>query len=279
MRFLQHSATMIFILALSIGITGCGDGSVKWSTEKQLLISLFEAGKAGDQEDIRRAYDVASTLNDLLECSDASVISRKLEGVAETSVDELTDKDLSGLDFSYGSIDKDRESSIGSFFDNCGSDDPNAAVVHGLSLRGKIRNEENEAESQLIRLGAAIQIEGGWLPVGEAYMYADRGAFERAAQQKRHSAKDALATLEQAIGEYRLDTGEGPDSLNELLEAPNGVLSWNGPYVREDWLKDPWGNKFRYKKLDGGGGYEITSFGSDGMPGGEGAAADITFSN
>ena len=58
------------------------------------------------------------------------------------------------------------------------------------------------------------------------------------------------------------------------MKRPGSVNGWNGPYLKGELPKDPWGNAYRYTN-PGNGNFEIVSLGSDGAPGGEGEAADI----
>jgi len=53
--------------------------------------------------------------------------------------------------------------------------------------------------------------------------------------------------------------------------------SWAGPYVDRPIRTDPWGWQFDYR-VPGPGGlpFEIICYGSDGLPGGDGNAIDIT---
>ena len=60
-----------------------------------------------------------------------------------------------------------------------------------------------------------------------------------------------------------------PESLREL----RGEFA-----INEELLIDPWGNEYVYTPPVEDRPYEIQSLGSDGRPGGEGAAADIKLS-
>lgn len=77
-------------------------------------------------------------------------------------------------------------------------------------------------------------------------------------------------------GGYFGDTGELPPTLDDLVTNVSGVPGWNGPYIENNngaYKKDGWGNPFVYNSSAG----TITSYGSDGVPGGSGYAADITY--
>ncbi len=89
------------------------------------------------------------------------------------------------------------------------------------------------------------------------------------------AAKAQIDRLGMAVETYYLDTGRMPSSLQDLVNG-SGVSNWNGPYVKESSLKDPWGNPYHYQQPGQHGDYDIISYGSDGAPGGEGSARDIT---
>ena len=61
-----------------------------------------------------------------------------------------------------------------------------------------------------------------------------------------------------------------------LVKQPAGVDKWNGPYVKEDELKDAWGNDYRYTVPGQGKAYDLVSLGADGAVGGEGENKDVT---
>jgi len=72
------------------------------------------------------------------------------------------------------------------------------------------------------------------------------------------------------------DEAEG--GLDALLVAPAEVEEkWNGPYLKESQLLDPWGNPYIY--ISEGeynpGSFDLVSYGADGQEGGEGDDADV----
>lgn len=100
---------------------------------------------------------------------------------------------------------------------------------------------------------------------------------------KIQTAKTNIATLETALGMYKLDSGIYPDTeqgLQALVEAPSsGTLpkKWKkGGYLKKSVVpKDPWGNDYIYICPGAHGDYDISSYGKDGMPGGEDDNKDI----
>jgi general secretion pathway protein G len=93
------------------------------------------------------------------------------------------------------------------------------------------------------------------------------------------AARSQMQQLSTALGMYKLDTSTFPTTemgLNALRNRPEGVTQWNGPYLPQDAPNDPWGHPYIYKYPgDHGDEPDITSYGADGQPGGEGFSADI----
>jgi len=103
--------------------------------------------------------------------------------------------------------------------------------------------------------------------------------FGRVGQSKQAAARAQIELLGAGLDGYRLDVGKYPDGaqgLDALQRNPN-VPNWNGPYLKKDVPKDPWGNPYRYRCCPGQyGEYDLWSEGGDGAPGGEGENADVT---
>ena len=93
------------------------------------------------------------------------------------------------------------------------------------------------------------------------------------------TAKTQIKLLEQALTDYKLDTGKFPetdDGLQVLVENTNEVEKWDGPYIKPSVPKDPWGNDYVYVCPGEHGEFDLMSYGADGVEGGEGENADIT---
>lgn len=81
-----------------------------------------------------------------------------------------------------------------------------------------------------------------------------------------------------AIDTFRLDVGEYPVRLDDLVERPSSsqrALRWNGPYFKEKAdLLDPWGHMIQYRcpGVVNPGGFDLFSLGPDGV---EGTGDDI----
>jgi general secretion pathway protein G len=82
-----------------------------------------------------------------------------------------------------------------------------------------------------------------------------------------------------ALDLFRLDVGKYPTTeqgLHALIEAPNGVFGWSGPYLDGRMVPlDPWGNPYFYRAPGTDWLYDLFSLGADNRPGGSGEDADI----
>ena len=93
---------------------------------------------------------------------------------------------------------------------------------------------------------------------------------------KAREAKLRIQTMVGNIELYRLEVGKYPENLQALVKQPPGVDKWNGPYTKEDQLKDAWGNDYRYTVPGQGKPFDLISLGADGKEGGEGGNKDIS---
>jgi general secretion pathway protein G len=102
----------------------------------------------------------------------------------------------------------------------------------------------------------------------------------RTSDAKIAAAKSDIATLSSAVQQYRLDNDHYPTTeqgLQSLSVQPSDAPHWKGPYLTKPINNDAWGNAYVYQSPGPNGqDYLITSYGSDGAPGGTGDAADIT---
>ena len=99
-------------------------------------------------------------------------------------------------------------------------------------------------------------------------------------KSKRDLAKPRMAIVEDAVNRFYMDCGRYPDDsegLQALLLSPGNVQSWNGPYLKQSQLLDPWGNPFIYVSQGqvNPGSFDMVCYGADGQEGGEGDNADI----
>lgn len=95
---------------------------------------------------------------------------------------------------------------------------------------------------------------------------------------KRDAARAQIANLGAALDMFRLDVGRYPNSqegLEALRQRPSGIDRWDGPYLKKDIPRDPWGNEYVYQSPGEREAYELISYGSDGTTGGSEDSADI----
>lgn len=99
---------------------------------------------------------------------------------------------------------------------------------------------------------------------------------------KPQIAKVQIKGIDVALQLFRYDTGRYPttaEGLKALLQN-HGLKSWRGPYTagqeKPEIPSDPWGRPYVYRCPGDHESYDLLSYGRDGIPGGEGEAADIT---
>ena len=93
------------------------------------------------------------------------------------------------------------------------------------------------------------------------------------------AARAQINSFMTALGTYKLDTGLFPTTeqgLQALRVKPEGVNSWQGPYLPQEIPTDPWGRPYLYKYPgEHGDEPDVISYGADGQPGGESINTDI----
>ena len=106
--------------------------------------------------------------------------------------------------------------------------------------------------------------------------------MSRPDQAKVTAARTDIQAIATALEMYRLDTFNYPSTqqgLEALTKQPAGTpvaKNWNPQGYLKSMPLDPWGTAYQY--LNPGthsAGYDLYSFGSDGVASGEGYAADI----
>ena len=102
------------------------------------------------------------------------------------------------------------------------------------------------------------------------------GIIGKAESAKAKASSSQISRISMSVESFYLDTGNTPSSLEELINEPSGVTGWNGPYIKNSLLKDPWGQPYMYKVPGDHGDFDIESYGADRQQGGEGNNADIT---
>jgi general secretion pathway protein G len=103
----------------------------------------------------------------------------------------------------------------------------------------------------------------------------------RTEEAKRTQTRVQIKNIQQAIELFKLDNGFYPSteqSLDALVRMPEaGRVPKN--YRKGGYLdrvpKDPWGNPFVYVSPGEHAEYDISSYGADGVPGGEDEDTDV----
>jgi len=119
--------------------------------------------------------------------------------------------------------------------------------------------------------------------LGILAMYIGPKLMGRTDQAKEVQTRVQIEGLETALKLYKLDNGVYPSTeqgLQALIEPPeSGTIpqKWRkGGYLEKGRIPtDPWGNEFVYLAPGIQGDYDITSYGADGVPGGEDENKDI----
>lgn len=98
--------------------------------------------------------------------------------------------------------------------------------------------------------------------------------FSKVSSSKKKTAVAQMQMFETAIDTYRLDMGNVPASLDELVKSDHP--NWDGPYLPKAIPMDPWGQPYIYS-VPGQENrpYSIMSYGLDGKVGGTDESEDV----
>jgi general secretion pathway protein G len=101
----------------------------------------------------------------------------------------------------------------------------------------------------------------------------------QADKARKTAARAQINAFMTALGSYKLDTSSYPTTeqgLQALRAKPENVNNWQGPYTDKEIDNDPWGHPYVYRfPGEHGDEPDITCYGADGQPGGDGMNADI----
>jgi len=98
--------------------------------------------------------------------------------------------------------------------------------------------------------------------------------FSKVDSTKVKTAIAQMQMLQTSLDTYRLDIGDYPSNLNELVSSSK--KDWDGPYLPKAIPDDPWSNVYHYQSPGPEGTpFVLMSYGKDGQMGGEGDAEDI----
>lgn len=107
--------------------------------------------------------------------------------------------------------------------------------------------------------------------------------FRHVGTAKDAAARTQIEMLGAALDAYRLDNGRYPTTdqgLEALWQQPMvepQPSNWRGPYLRKAVPNDPWDHPYVYQSPGEMNlqGYDLLSYGADGLLGGEGDDADV----
>ncbi|WP_242521809.1 type II secretion system major pseudopilin GspG [Motiliproteus sp. SC1-56] len=96
---------------------------------------------------------------------------------------------------------------------------------------------------------------------------------------KTDTAQLQIEELAGGVDLFNLEVGRYPtteEGLQALVVEPDGLSSWNGPYLKKKQVpKDPWGRDYHYKSPGSNGDYDIYTLGYDNAVGGDKENQDV----
>ena len=99
--------------------------------------------------------------------------------------------------------------------------------------------------------------------------------FGQVGQASKVRVKQDVEMIKKAVTLYKFNTHHFPQEIRDLVNEPDGVNGWEGPYL-EKMPKDPWGNDYQFASPGGDNRqFDVWSYGRDGREGGEGEDADV----
>ena len=96
---------------------------------------------------------------------------------------------------------------------------------------------------------------------------------------RSQTASVQIKNVESALELFYLDSGRYPseaEGLKALVEAPKGLSTWHGPYLKHSSaIIDPWKKPYIFRQPGEHGNFDVSSLGRDGVLGGEGEDKDV----
>lgn len=114
--------------------------------------------------------------------------------------------------------------------------------------------------------------------IGLLVSYVGPRYFAQVGKSETKVAKAQINALENALDQYRLDTGHTPSAelgLAALNTKPANELKWAGPYLKKAVPLDPWGRAYLYKSPGEHSDFDLYSLGKDGQLGGADENSDV----
>lgn len=115
--------------------------------------------------------------------------------------------------------------------------------------------------------------------IGMLASYVGPKYFAQLGKSEITVARAQIESIGKALDTFRLDVGRYPtaeEGLSVLMSRPENAHGWNGPYLKKEVPKDPWGKPYIYSPKAENGDFQVLSMGKDGQIGGSGDNADIS---
>ena len=120
--------------------------------------------------------------------------------------------------------------------------------------RARRRHLGDESGLTLIELLVVLVILGLFSTI------AFQAFFPQVDKAKIQTATTQMEIIALALDSYRLDVGEYPAALNDLVQSSSP--RWKGPYLQRGRVPvDPWGNEYAYQVEEGGTAFKLSSTG------------------
>ena len=145
---------------------------------------------------------------------------------------------------------------------------PDGARPSGAKARPRV---PHDAGFTLIELLIVLVI------VGLLAAFVGPSLYQQINPARATAARSQIDSFMTALDNYLIDVGSYPTTEQglEALRTDPGVAGWRGPYLRKEVPLDPWGTDYVYRAPGRSGGFEIVSYGADGLEGGSDEAADL----
>jgi len=140
-----------------------------------------------------------------------------------------------------------------------------AFIAHMSSKR--LRSERGLTLVEIIVVLIILSIVGGFL-ISKVI-----GAGDTA---KMDITKMKMREIQSAIEQFRLRYNGIPSSMDSLLRCTDETGQDCIPILKQDQIKDSWGNPLIYQRDGDGRTYKIRTLGADGRDGGEGINYDVS---
>ena len=128
---------------------------------------------------------------------------------------------------------------------------PDGALARAPRRRGRLGDERGLT---LIELLVVMVILGLFSTI----VY--QAFFPQVDKAKIQTVRTQMDIIALALDSYRLDVGEYPGSIDELVQSSSP--RWRGPYIQKGKVpKDPWGNEYSYQAQEGGTAFLLSSSG------------------